>query len=79
MLVWFYLHGLDLGGLDNRRLCSLDDTVDLDCLSVGKLHQRYRGTCCCGMACCHGYLKFSSDVTILPITGTESVLNPFAA
>lgn len=42
----FHLYSLDLWGLDDRRLCSLDDTVDLNRLSIGKLYQRYRGTCC---------------------------------
>lgn len=66
----FYLYSLDLWGLDNRWLCSLDDTVDLNRLSVGKLHQRYRGTCCWGVACCHGYLKFRNDVTVLSAKST---------
>lgn len=44
--VCVYLYSLDLWGLDNRWLCSLDDTVDLNRLSVGKLYQRYCGTCC---------------------------------
>lgn len=61
----FYLYSLDLRRLDNRRLCSLDDTMDLNCLSIGKLNQRYCGTRCLGVACCHGYLKFRSDVLMV--------------
>lgn len=42
----FHLHSLDLWGLDNRGLCSLNDPVDLNRLSVWELHQCYCGTCC---------------------------------
>lgn len=52
-----YLHSLDLRGLDNRRLRGLDDTVDLDRLPVGELHQRYRWPCGWGVACRHRYLE----------------------
>lgn len=52
-----YLHSLDLRGLDNRRLCGLDDTMDLDRLPIGELHQRYRWPCGWGVACCHRYLE----------------------
>lgn len=38
------LHSLDLWGLDDGGLSSLNDPVDLDGLSVWELHQRHRGT-----------------------------------
>lgn len=57
----FHLHGLELWRLDDRGLCSLNDPVDLNRLSIRELHQCYCGTCCGGMACRHGYLKFRSN------------------
>lgn len=53
----FHLHGLDLRGLDDGRLCGLDHAVDLNRLPIGKLNQRHRGAGCRDVACCHGYLR----------------------
>lgn len=62
----FDLHSLDLWGLDNRGLCSLNDPMDLNRLSVWELHQCYCGTCCRGVACRHGHLQFRRNVIVLP-------------
>lgn len=55
----FHLHSLDLWRLDNRGLCSLNDPMDLNRLSVWELHQCYRWTCC-------RHLKFRRNVIELP-------------
>lgn len=60
-----HLHSLDLRGLDDRWLRGLDDSMDLDRLSIGKLHQRHCGTCCWDVACCHSYLKIIAGVNFL--------------
>lgn len=62
----FHLHSLDLWRLDNRGLCSLNDPMDLNRLSVWELHQCDRWTCCRGVACRHGHLKFRRNVIELP-------------
>lgn len=75
VFVCVHLHSLDLWGLDNRGLCSLNDPVDLNRLSVWELHQCYRRTCCWGMACCHGDLKFRCNCgTTLTLTTAAVML-----
>ena len=58
----FHLHSLDLWGLDNRGLSSLNDPMDLNRLSVWELHQRHCGTCCRGVARRHGHLTVRQNV-----------------